>query len=432
MAENEGMEEKDLAQEKREEARKNFLEAVKDLKDGETKTSVEGLVVIKQKGQYIISMNGITFAIADEKGNFQYNKQLTELEEALNAEEKSLRDLNLPDLEEALDLEEQAKNQEQHENNERENNGAEEEQQEKGDEQPELEDSATEEIDKQTQEIAKQYNVNSSQVIHIAKHKKITDKNFGQIAKWAENYDDIFILPGEDEYSRKFIGVKNKEKEEIKGAQKQIGGKNPDILIKRIDGRQIEEIKPICMYEIDDKSAVAIVRDQYGRPEALYCRQEGGDKKTFWGTVIPEADGKNVMQQEPKNRDFMDYRNNSSNDLDDKAKALERQSDLEYRGLPSKEEGVQVEEIDGTPRQNREVNKEDIASYLMARDGIIDKLTVPPGYYENKADRILKMMEQNKDMNFEEAVDRADNDEKRKTGYEEQGEEDFLRGYRPN
>lgn len=417
MAENEGMEGKDLAQEERNEVKEQeeFLEAVKKLKDGQTEVSPEGLVVAKIKGQYTISMRGITFAIVDENGNFKYNEEkMAELEKTLKEEGLEINDLKLTDLEQALAREKETKIEEP-ENEENPQDG-EDRDEEKGDEKPELENDAGEEIDKKTQEIAERYNVSAEQVIHIAKNKKITDKNFGQIAKWAENYDDIFILPGDDEYSKKFIGVKNGEQEEIKDVQKQIGGKNPDILIKRIDGRTIEEIKPICMYELDDKSAIAIVKDEYGRPEALYCRQEGGDKKTFWGTVIPEANGKNVLQQEPKTRDFMDYKNNSSEDFSKKAEALERQKDLEYRGLPSKEDGVQLEEIDGSPRENREINVQDIEAYLMSRDGIIDKMTVPPGYYEDKAKKVLALMEDDEDLQFDDAVEQIENESQREAG----------------
>ena len=45
----------------------------------------------------------------------------------------------------------------------------------------------------------------------------------------------------------------------------------------------------------------------------------------------------------------------------------------------------------------------------MRRDGIVDKLTVPPGFYENKADKVLALLEQNKDMQYEEAIEKVEN-----------------------
>ena len=432
MAENEGMEEKNLANEKKKEQIKIFKENVEKMKDGETKVLENGIVVTKTKGQYVLAIEGKAFGIVDEKYDFKYSKNIGLLEKELNEHGMSLRDLDLPDLQETLDLEEKSKRDE--EQKEQEEQGEEEEieedpegeeqDEEKDDEKPELEDDN----DEQKEEIAKKYNVNASQVIHIAKNKKITDRNFGQIATWANDYKDVYIVSGEDEYSKKIIGVNKGEQEEIESAQKQIGGKNPDVLIKKIDDRQIEEIKPLCMYEIDDKSAIAIVRDEHGKQEAIYCRQEGGDKKTFWGTVIPEAEGKNLHQQDPEVREFMDYKNNSSNDLSDKANAMDRQKDLEYRGLPSQKKGVQLEEIDGSPKDNRQININDIKEWLKSRDGIGDELTVPPGYYDNKAKKVLTLMEKDKNISFDEAVETVEKEEQREEGGMTPGEKRNQRG----
>ena len=82
-------------------------------------------------------------------------------------------------------------------------------------------------------------------------------------------------MPGEGEYSYKFIGDKKGEIEEIQtSTNKVIGGKNPDVTIKRIDGEQITKIRPIAMYEVDSKTAIAIVKDEHGYPETIYCRQQ--------------------------------------------------------------------------------------------------------------------------------------------------------------
>lgn len=287
------------------------------------------------------------------------------------------------------------------------------EEEEKDDEKPELDEGDKEEKDKDVEEIAKQYNVNANQVIHLAKNTKLTENDrFKDLANWTRGYDDVYILPGEDPYTWKTIGSKKGEKEEIKDNNEQIGGKNPDITIKRIDGDRITEVKPLSVRKIDDKSVLAIVKDSMGRPEALYCRQEGGKKKEFWGSVVPEASGKNVKQQDFKTREFMDYRNMSNNDLSDKADALSRQANLEERGLPSKEKGVQVSEIEGSQRQNRDLNIEEVAEELMKRDGIKDRLTVPPGYYEHKAEEVLKKMENSENLKFEDAVEQVEREGK--------------------
>lgn len=105
----------------------------------------------------------------------------------------------------------------------------------------------------------------------------------------------------------------------------------------------------------------------------------------------------------------MSEKNTSGMDLSKKENELDKAQDLNDRGVPSKEEGVQVYEIDGNARQNAATRKEEVVNDLMRRDGIVDKLTVPPGFYENKADKVLALLEQNKDMQYEEAIEKVEN-----------------------
>ena len=426
MAENEGMEGKDLAQEERKEEKNRLQLAIKNLKKGQTTISAEGLEITNFGGLYTLKMRGITFGTLDEDGKPTYiMENVSKLKEALKDEGIELESLDLPDLQQAIDQEEQAKRQkeQQEENQEGKENEGEEKEEEKGDENPELdEEEQYENDDEKKEELARQFGISSSQVIHISKNKKITKENFGQIADWSKKYEDIYVVPGEDEFSKKFIGVNNGKQEEIEGAQKMVRGKNPDITIKRIDGDEITEIRPVAAYELPDGGIMAFTRDVGGKPEALYCRLEAGDKKAYWGSVIPEASGKNIYQQGPETREFIDYKYNSSNDLSKKADALARQSDLEKRGAPSEKEGVQVEEIKGSARQNREANLDDIIEDLKRRDGIIDEATMPPGYYEHKAEKVLDMMENEEDLYYEDAVDKVYEQDQREEGGRTPGE----------
>ena len=427
MEENETLEGKDLAEEEKKEEKNRLIEVIQNLKTGQTTISTEGLEITNYGGLYTLKMRGITFGTFNKTGNPKYIKEnVAKLKKILQAEGIELESLDLPYLEQAIDQEELGQKEDQ--KLQEEENNIEEIEQEKDDEKPKLEKEDAEEKDEKKEEIAKQYGINSSQVIHISKNKKITKEDFGQIATWSKEYDDIFVVPGEEEYSRKFIGVKDGLEEEIQGMQKTVNGKNAlDITIRKVDGEQITEVVPIAMYEIDSKTAVAIIRDNYGKPQALYCRQEGGDKKTFWGSVIPETSGNNIEQQGIEERSFMDYRNNSSNDLADKADALTKQEDLEKRGAPSDKAGVQVQEIEGNQEQNRELNIDEIVEDLMRRDGVVDKLTVPPGYYEHKAEQILNMMEKNDDVMYEDAVDKVEDENKREEGGRMPGEKSYRR-----
>lgn len=66
-----------------------------------------------------------------------------------------------------------------------------------------------------------------------------------------------------------------------------------------------------------------------------------------------------------------------------KAKAFEKADDLDKRGVPSKEKGVQTYEIEGNERQNREVTKEEIKEDLYERLGIKEKMKgAMPGYLD--------------------------------------------------
>jgi len=256
--------------------------------------------------------------------------------------------------------------------------GKDDEEQEEGDqekddeEKPELEPEE-QGIDEEKEEIAKQYNVNSDQVIHIAKDEKVTeDHRFDGFVNWTDGYDDFYVIPGKDEGSWRFIGSREGKKEEIENGDMQIGGKNPDITIKRMDNDgKITEIRPLAMYEADSETAIAITRDEHGKTQALACRQEGGDEKTYWGAIIPEASGKNVEQAPMEVRKVISKDANSSRDLSTKGIELEKVEGLIERGVPIEKN---VDSIDGNGEQNRAERIEKIAEDLMKRDGIYKEL----------------------------------------------------------
>lgn len=441
MAENETMEGKDLAKEEKKEFKAEVLEQIAKLKNGESAMIIGELEATKLADQTILKVRGKAIAIARDgtTTTIEYNvTNFEKLKAELAEEGQTLEDLGLPDLQTEIDKiqkqnSKEGKEQEENDGN-KENDGEEFEEEEKDDEKPELEEEDKENQDEKKEEIAKKYNVNVKHVIHISNDEKITeDERFKGLVNWAKDQEEVYIVPGDDLYTYKVVGEKEGKQEEIEQATNQmIDGKNPSITVKRIDGDKITEVQPLAMYKNgnDKDSAVAIIINEHGEREALYCRAQAGDKKEFWGEVIPEASGKNVLQQDPETRKFMDHKYNSKKDLDKKADAYERQKDLEERGLPSEKEGVQVEEIEGKYKQNAGKNIEDIENELMSRDGVIDKATVPPGYYENKAKKVLAIMESNEDITYENAVEQVEEQGKREAGGRTQGEqgEDPRRG----
>lgn len=388
--------------------------------DGDIEEFISYGVYIDFKGESIL------IATIDENGKLVPNESILQDEKYNYEDRKKLGDmLNLLGLEqEEVDID---KLQEQLKDIEAKTK--EELKQEKNLEEESIKDEGKEELkekeESDKEKIAKKYNLNTNQIIHVdMNNEKITeDETFARLVKWADGKEEIYVIPGKDEYTWETIGRKKGEEEftKIEGANKQIYGKNPNITIQRIDDEKITKIKPLAMYEIDSDTAIAIVKNEYGEPEQLYCRKQEGEQK-YWGTVIPEVSKKNVTQLDFDTRSFMASKNTSEMDLIKKEKELKKAQNLEERGVPSKEEGVQVYEIEGNRRQNMELVKEEVVKDLMKRDGIVDRLTVPPGYYENKAEKVLKRLKQNQDINYEQAVEQIEKEGERESGGRTPGE----------
>lgn len=392
-------------------------EIKKDNGDVEQCTNYEVFIKFKGEDVLIATINAEGKLIPnesilqDEKYNEEDKKKLGDMLNLLGLEKD---EVNLEKMQEQLKTIE-AKTKEQLEQ-EKETGEKTKEEEETIKDDNEGEEKTEEQEDLEKEKIAKKYNLTSKQVIHIdMKDEKITkDEKFRDLVKWADEKEDIFVLQGKDEHTWKTIGRKKGEEEytEIEEANRQIYGKNPDITIKRIDGEKITEVRPLAVYDVDGKSVRAIVKNNWGEPEQLYCRKQEGEEK-YWGAVVPEASGKNLKQMEFNKREFMSYKNTSTVDLEKKEDELLKAQDFNDRGVPSKEEGIQVYEIDGNSRQNYETRKEDVVEDLMKKDGIVDKLTVPPGYYERKAEKVLKLLAENEKMTYDEAVETIENEDKR-------------------
>lgn len=438
MAENEGMEGKDFAKEEQIKAKfeEILTQIINEMEHDEATVTLEGeaadinINVKKEKEVYNISLLGENIATIDENKQFSYDINGLEnvkqkLEDKKNPVAK-YEDLGLPNIEYLKELEKE-KQKEDGEQEKENLDGEEKDENEKDEEEkPDLEDDKEED----REEIAEEYNISSKDVIHIKRDEgeKVTEHDtFANATNFDKKYKDIYMIRGKDPYSWKAIGKdKDGKKEEIENEQnKQTDGKNPDITIKKVSGEKIEEIKPLAVYKIDSQTAYAVTRNEHGQSELVYCRQQAGDNKNYWGIKVPEAERKNTIQESADAREFLDRRNNSSQDLSDKAKAFERADDLDKRGVPSKEKGVQTYEIEGNERQNRETTKEEIKEDLYERLGIKEKMKgAMPGYLDyieqkidQKAEKIMQLLDENDSMTYEEAVNRAE----RESGEREQG-----------
>lgn len=428
MAENEGLVEKDFAKEEQIKAKfeEILIQIINEMEHDEATVTIEGtninINVKKEKKIHQISLCGKQIATVDENNEFLYDiEKLEDVKKLLENGKRPVakyEDLGLPDIEYLKELEKEKQKEDGEQEKENPDDEEKDENEKDEEEKPDLEDDKED-----REEIAEEYNVSSKDVIHVKRDDpdKVTEhENFASAAKFDKKYKEIYMIRGKDPYSWKTIGKdKDGKKEEIKNEQnRQIDGKNPDITIKKVSGEKIEEIKPLAVYKIDSLTAYAVTRDEHGQTELVYCRQEAGDKKNYWGIKVPEAERKNTIQESADAREFLDRRNNSSQDLKDKAEAFEKADDLDKRGVPSKEKGVQTYEIEGNERQNREVAKEEIKEDLYERLGIKEKMKgAMPGYLDyiekkldQKAERIMQLLEENDSITYEEAVSKVEKD----------------------
>ena len=393
-------------------------------------TLAEKHIQREEKGKEIVTYDiyikfkeeDVVIASIDENGKLIPNEALLKDEKYSSEEQRKLGDMiNLLGLQkEEVDLQKLQEQLREIEAKTKEELKKDETEEEKDEEtnKDDKEKEGNEEVDKEEesekQEVAKQYKVNTKDVVHLnTKGEKITeDKDFAGLVKWAEGREDIYIIANRYGEIDKVVEKKDGKFSEIEADLPKVHGNNPNITIQRIGKDKITEEIPLKIHQLDSRTALATVRNEWGELETLYCRKQEGEQK-YWGSVIPENAGKNVRQLEYKERSFMDPKNTSSMDLADKEDELLKAQDLEDRGVPSKEKGIQTYEINGNTDQNREVAKEDIVEDLMKRDGIIDKLTVPPGYYENKAEKVLQLIEKNKDIIYEQAVKQIERAEER-------------------
>lgn len=390
----------------------------------EATVTIEGtninINVKKEKKIHQISLCGKQIATVDENNEFLYDiEKLEDVKKLLENGKRPVakyEDLGLPDIEYLKELEKEKQKEDGEQEKENQDDEEKNENEKGKEEKPDLEDDKED-----REEIAEEYNVSSKDVIHVKRDDpdKVTEhENFASAAKFDKKYKDIYMLREKDPYTWKAIGKdKDGKKEEIKNEQnKQTGGRNPDITIKKVSGEKIEEIKPLAIFKIDSQTAYAVAIDEHGQSEFLYCRQQAGDKKNYWGIKVPEAERKNTIQESADAREFLDRRNNSSQDLADKAEAFEKADNLDKRGVPSKEKGVQTYEIEGNERQNREVAKEEIKEDLYERLGIKEKMKgAMPGYLDyiekkldQKAERIMQLLEDDDSITYEEAVSRVE------------------------
>ena len=402
-------------------------------------TLAEKHIQREEKGKEIVTYDiyikfkeeDVVIASIDENGKLIPNEALLKDEKYTSEEQRKLGDMiNLLGLQkEEVDLQklqeqlrkieaktkEELKKDETEEEKDEETNKDDKEQEDE--EETKEQDNGENKEDMQKARIAKKYNINTRNIVHIRKEEKITEhETYEELVKGADDKEEIYTIE-KDPYTYETIGREKGEKEfkKIEEASNRIHGKNPDITVQMMDKEgNIKEVKPIEIIDNGNNTARAIIKNEWGEPEEVFLRKQEGEQK-YWGTKVTEKGNKNLRQADYKTREFIDPRNNSSRDLSKKEEELKKATDLDKRGVPSEEEGVQEYEIRGNSEQNRELQKEQIKEDLYKRLGIDKKMAgAMPGYLdyiddklEVQANEILTLMETNKEVEYDEAVQKV-------------------------
>ena len=287
---------KDMKKEKQEEE-KYFTHVNLEL----NKVILNDATIGKTNGAYNIYINykgeNVLIATIGEDGKMNPNSSLLEDEKYTEEDKKALgnmlnllgleqEEINMDKFQEQIKDRKELTKEELEQEREKEKEEDEIKDSEPGEQEDEIEEEENQKDDSiKKEEIAKKYNVDAKQVVRLnIKDEKINeDDTFQRAVKYAKGYEEVCVIPGKDIHSWTILGRKKGEKEfdEIEQANKQVHGKNPDVTIKTIRNDKIVEQKPLATYDIDGENIMAIVKNEWGEPETLYCRKQDGEQKVF-------------------------------------------------------------------------------------------------------------------------------------------------------
>lgn len=263
MAENEGREGKDLALDQKKEFEKRILEAIEDLKTGQTTVSTEGIEVTNYGEQYTIKLKGITFGIIDKEGKFTYNREnFKEVKEALKEDGLTLEDLGLPNLEQSIDQEKEPDEKEPEHNKD----------EEKENPEPEKDDEEQEkDIEKDKEEIAEELGIEPKKIYPIREDSAFYKNHPGMFPG-----KDLFFF--EDKQGNIKVGTKDENGRAIEDtvhfSSKQIG--QMEQVIRLGDGREdVRKDIPLQTIAIENPAKGTVDKDVRDRYIAVF-RGNGG------------------------------------------------------------------------------------------------------------------------------------------------------------
>lgn len=386
---------------------------------------------IKDTIEYVvyIYLNGkdVEIATVDEDGAIKPNIELLEDEKYTEGEKKMLKEMlrrlsNEPKIDMSK-LEKQLRNLEARTKEELLQARKEEETIEDDLKEKKPEEGKKEETDKQEkpdpekEKISKQYGASSKDIVRLdTTNEKLTEnETFSQLVRWAEGRTNIYVVANKSGSIIAVVEDKGNGYEEIDHNMEQVQGNHPSVNVNVVGNDKITTVRPLKIYQINSEIAFATTRNEWGELETIYCRKVQG-KEEWFGEMIPEDESSNNKRQlDYGEREFLDPRNTSTQDLARAADNLKDAEQDEARGIPSDKPGIQVNEVSGTTTQKRDLNKESIVKDLYERCGITEqmKANLMPGqlqYLEDlhsrQAEEILQLMEEDSNITYEQAVEK--------------------------
>lgn len=247
MAENDAMEGKDLEIKEKKEFEERVLEAIQNLKEGQTTISTEGLEVTNNKDNYIIKLKGIPFGLIRKDGKFTYNKEnFRQVKKALGEEGITLEELGLPDIEQWIDQEKQKEEEQKDERDLSKDMSKKEDDKKEPEEEEEKKDD-----DKEQEEKPREQKKNLI---------KLNDKIFKVLNPSAKEYGGIYLDPDTGE-----IVGKNRSTHEIEPVKglSQIKGTSSNKNIHGMEDGKHKHVNALRMYQIDSRpnTGFSVTRD---------------------------------------------------------------------------------------------------------------------------------------------------------------------------
>lgn len=382
---------KDLALKEKQEFEERILEAIEDLRTGETTISAEGIEVTNYGEQCTIKLKGITFGLIDKEGNFTYNKQnFIEVKKALEQEGITLEELGLPDIEQWIDEKEKQEEQEeqQREGEQKDEEDLSDDMEEKDEEEP------GKEKDKKDNSEQEQMKKDSKNWQEMDLDREFTDsENFGEwIRGTLHVYPDRVYRRQKGAHDFEYVGEFDGKYEPLE-LSTDLEGKNTtqEVYIVKEDGTlELDEVDSILLTKDGNYGIATKVPDGVSAEMTKsYSVTRTKDGK-YLATQLIEKSGQNRDPNLP-GKEVGDRYRNSVYDVEE---FIEQKEEIENRDMEFAEDGTTIDEI-----------------------GLFDYFK-KKGYTPDAIDRMIKDVEENEISADEaEANEKARrNNDKRKEG----------------